>query len=628
MSPARSLAVARLVLAMSLRHINQKPWSLLKPYSLPLCVRFSSESSTSNSTADNDVPVSASIPYPKHWFKLPPWIKLAPIHENPDIVKWVGSDSFTAMEAYETTNLEILFDQKVRPFLVSRCMLACEPINGPIFKQLHFMRKDLISQFPIYVTSLSVMKCLIQQREAHWTPILHSLAVDKVVVLRDWENESTPIEVTFFDHGLDLASQSETTCDSITCKAECDGSFYKVSVSASTPPKAGGGATATEALAPAETEGLAPETTVGSAAEGPASVGSEETVTIRTQKTGKSTIASIIWNSKMMLDSQITCELPCEDSEHAEALAVLSVLQLARKLNIKKIDVVLDNVQIYEVMTGKRDVFKHKHRKVLMEAIEVSKGFDVCRSRWEPRELLCLVNEMANATRDNYTAKTLSLRKVLESRASCLWGLPVIRINQTTNTITSKLEKARAKEVDMRMVQSKAYHVNVQGQVLKPAALEGLLYSLNPPFLVVLVGSDESAREVLPELNWRYPCMLVRGCDEVDDAISTPNGDSSPIQQGTALIPRFSAQKVLLVAYDSLSDQIQFAPDQDTSGVVTVSIIAPHEKGSLAKNSNEVDHFIYGFFNSVKITPRKQNPPKKSFGEMLSMWENRRKGGE
>uniref|UniRef100_A0A0E0MDX6 RNase H type-1 domain-containing protein n=1 Tax=Oryza punctata TaxID=4537 RepID=A0A0E0MDX6_ORYPU len=104
-------------------------------------------------------------------------------------------------------------------------------------------------------------------------------------------------------------------------------------------------------------------------------------------------------------------------------LGFLSGLQLARKLKIRKIDVVTDNMEIYEVLIGRKDVFQHKHRDVLLMAIEIAKEFNVCRFRWEPRELLGLVNEMANATREGYQTKALSLRRIWKDRAYCLWGL-------------------------------------------------------------------------------------------------------------------------------------------------------------------------------------------------------------
>lgn len=64
------------------------------------------------------------------------------------------------------------------------------------------------------------------------------------------------------------------------------------------------------------------------------------------------------------------------------------------------------------------------------------------------------------------------------------------------NTCSLYLEKGLVGDVDMKMVQSKWYHVNVQAQVLKLDALERLLSILSPEFLVVLVGSIESAREI------------------------------------------------------------------------------------------------------------------------------------
>lgn len=232
------------------------------------------------------------------------------------------------------------------------------------------------------------------------------------MVLPDWKQELTPIDVSFFDHGLQLPSKSETSLDLITCELESDASYYKVPDSEATNPDVAGGQEA------------AITTTEGSAS----------------AEVGMATIASIIWNNRAILEGRITCGLRCEDSEHAEAIGILSGLQLARKLKIKKIDVVTDNMEIYEVLIGRKDVFQHKHRNVLLMAIEVAKEFDVCRFRWEPRELLCLVNEMANATREDYRAKTLSLRRIWEGKvAYCLWSLPVIRINQSTKKIALKL---------------------------------------------------------------------------------------------------------------------------------------------------------------------------------------------
>lgn len=401
---------------MLLRQVNQKSWNLLKQHSRPVCLHFSSDSSA-NSTANIDLDAEAICmnplkPYSKCWFYVPPWINLPPINKDNDIKKLISSNPSTVMKAYETSKLEMLFEKKVRSFLVSRCILACESINGPDIKKLHFMNKSIIGHFPVYVTSLSLMKCLIKHREEYWIAILQSLAAEKVMVLPDWKQELTPIEVSFFDHGLQLPSKSETSLDLITCELESDASYYKVPDSEATNPDVAGGQEA------------AITTTEGSAS----------------AEVGMATIASIIWNNRAILEGRITCGLRCEDSEHAEAIGILSGLQLARKLKIKKIDVVTDNMEIYEVLIGRKDVFQHKHRDVLLMVIEVAKEFDVCRFRWEPRELLCLVNEMANATREDYRAKTLSLRRIWEGKvAYCLWSLPVIRINQSTKKIALKL---------------------------------------------------------------------------------------------------------------------------------------------------------------------------------------------
>uniref|UniRef100_K3Z0R2 RNase H type-1 domain-containing protein n=1 Tax=Setaria italica TaxID=4555 RepID=K3Z0R2_SETIT len=264
------------------------------------------------------------------------------------------------------------------------------------------------------------------------------------------------------------------------------------------------------------------------------------------------TIASIIWKCKEMVDSQITCGLPSKDSEHAEAMTLLSVLQKGWQLKIKIMDVVTDNLKNYETMIGKRDVFKHKHPDIRMTAIQIAKEYNVYRFRYEPRELVYLVNEMAKAPK-------------------------VISINQSRDIIILKLEKGLVGDVDMKMVQSKWYHVNVQAQVLKLDALERLLSILSPEFLVVL-GSN--------------PVDGIASTDPVDDVASTTSGELGPTKLCTAVvmineikIPKFCAKKALL-----------YAPNQDTLGVISVSIITPHEKAALTDNAKEVDPFLYGFF--------------------------------
>jgi len=321
------------------------------------------------------------------------------------------------------------------------------------------------------------------------------------------------------------------------------------------------------------------------------------------------TAASIIWNAGNMIDSQVASEFPCIDSERAELIGIWSVLKCGKELpvDIEKIDVVTDNFSNYQVLIGKKDISTCKHADVVMAILEAAKKYTVCRFRCEPRESLGFVDGLAKHAKDHGLLNPVVLKAILEKAGpSRLWGMPTIRLKQEETYIKGKLcKKEKAKAFDPALFSSTQYYVTVPEPKFKFEALEGLISVLDPKRVVILADSDEAAHQVVSGLELSYDSRLVvlqaeqiAQLDEITACsdVRHPGGSQTVVLIRGSNIPKFPSGKMLLVLFDTPQNPIQYAPGQDTSEVISVSLVLPEEKDGLPHSAKEANPFMYVFF--------------------------------
>lgn len=141
-------------------------------------------------------------PYPKYLKKLPPWFSVPkPVHIKPDALKVFDADvsSFKALEK----NMRTIFDNKIKTFLVARCLLSKFPMGACQMKKIHFVTKDIIGRFPNCVTSRTLMMVLNRCREDQQRSIPESLVQDHTLVVLDWTEDpkASTIEVSLMIMG-------------------------------------------------------------------------------------------------------------------------------------------------------------------------------------------------------------------------------------------------------------------------------------------------------------------------------------------------------------------------------------------------------------------------------------------
>lgn len=429
------------------------------------------------------------------------------------------------MTNYDEKKHKGLFEKKIRWFLASRLILSTKEISHPSIRGLHTETELRIGHSPAYLTSRTLMKCLVRVREDLWILILKALVDARIVVFYDFDSKNrtsfsdrTPLQISYSDLGLILHPQIGTSdCD--TFKAETDASFYEKAVTLPCGTKV---------------------------------------------KMSFATAASIIWNAGNMIDSQVASEFPCIDSERAELIGILSVLKCGKELpvDIEKIDVVTDNFSNYQVLIGKKDISTCKHADVVMAILEAAKKYTVCRFRCEPRESLGFVDGLAKHAKDHGLLNPVVLKAILENAGpSRLWGMPTIRLKQEETYVKGKLcKKEKAKAFDPVLFSSTQYYVTVPEPKFKFEALEGLISVLDPKRVVILADSDEAAHQVVSGLELSYYSRLVvlqaeqiAQLDEITACsdVRHPGGSETVVLIRGSNIPKFPSGKMLLVLFDT-----------------------------------------------------------------------------
>ncbi|XP_015698468.1 uncharacterized protein LOC102699913 isoform X2 [Oryza brachyantha] len=503
------------------------------------------------STADNLAMQLKS--YPRHVRKLPRWIREAQeprVHTRDDIFEHVMkmSSEFKLL-CSESMQIQI-FEEEIKPFLVSRCLLCPVPMGSRLFKEMHQMIHGTTHQFPHYLTSKTLMRILMTRSRMDWRAILECLVSQRVMVMLDWVNELSIAEVLFYDHGLLLAPQSGALHDQTVYKGECDACYHKPLKSDST-------------------------------------------------TKGEATVASVIWkttgSSADLLECQVIKGLSCNSSEHAEAIGLLGLLTRGKELGIKKFDVVTDNEGICNIMMGKRDVCSSKNADTCMAAIQTAKYYETLKCRWEPREMIDHVNDIARAVHMSNT-DDLQLTVILESKSSQFWGKPFLRVKQGRKETEDRLGKWKINQPPA--FATNEYYMKVQSKLEKTDSFEGLLDVIDSDLILVL-ASDVSAQEVLTTLGADYCLSIWESGALVHETLGTTDRRAHLLINHNSVIPLFAASKCLMIVYDNPPHSIQYHPDQDVAGVKCVHIVEPGNKShsnSIPCSAQEVDPFLYGFF--------------------------------
>ena len=228
---------------------------------------------------------------------------LPPCIDIPELREVTSSESNEA-EYKETHNINALklhFFKHIRPFLVSRCLLLTRPLHDRWVESLHLMNSNLTGYMPAYVTSLELLRCLSKLQSIYWTHLLNMLVTDRVVVVEDWEHSLAPIEWMPYDYGMHFASKIGED-DSMNCKAEYAASFDT--------------------------------------------------------KSSTTTIASIIWKSKKIIDCQINHGISCSTYGEAQGIALYNVFKRGRQLGNWNIDAVTDVALHDKILKGTYDIEK------------------------------------------------------------------------------------------------------------------------------------------------------------------------------------------------------------------------------------------------------------------------------
>ncbi|XP_052139606.1 uncharacterized protein LOC127758030 [Oryza glaberrima] len=411
--------------------------SQLRKSSLKHLLKFRSMSDQSSVLAADDTETSwamsdqSSVPagkatetslgdFPKHLRKLPPWIQEpVSVHEVNDTLKHIEEKSNEFKLLSSDCMQKKIFEQEIRPFLLSRGLLCTSPMGSLFVKGLHKMNHTIHHKFPRYVTSKSLMKLLTTRSQEQWRPILEYLADERVIVLLDWINELSLLEVHFFDHGLLLAPQSGEPHDARVYKLETDACYHKPEASS-------------DKKKDKLKKSVVPVTKLSS----------PENEEQTSDPLGRATVASVLWESirarTKLIEIQIVKGLFCKDSEHAEGVGLFMAVKRPKELGIRKLDVVTDNEANYNVMIGKRDVSKSSSPETSMAFIQAAKEYDICKCRREPREMISHVNDLAKEAHTKRT-NALNLREIIERKSPQFWGMPFVRIKQDDSSIKAKL---------------------------------------------------------------------------------------------------------------------------------------------------------------------------------------------
>lgn len=88
------------------------------------------------------------------------------------------------------------------------------------------------------------------------------------------------------------------------------------------------------------------------------------------------------------------------------------------------------------ILMGARPPSTSEHPETCMAFIQASKEYSICKCRWEPREVLSHVNNVARAA---FLSDTWDLKEILGHLSSRFWGMPFVRVNQNRTRAIEKL---------------------------------------------------------------------------------------------------------------------------------------------------------------------------------------------
>lgn len=142
-----------------------------------------------------------------------------------DFIQAVEVDNTVVRDALEPSSLKNVYDQLVRPALLSRGMVFPYQLHDPRTQLVHNRFKRITEQYPIYMTSLDIMVALITTETNKWIPLLDDLSKKHIYVIEDWNKRFyTSSGYTIQDYGLRVGPNRGKGY----YRGECDGSYNQI----------------------------------------------------------------------------------------------------------------------------------------------------------------------------------------------------------------------------------------------------------------------------------------------------------------------------------------------------------------------------------------------------------------
>jgi len=293
-------------------------------------------------------------------------------------------------------NLKMLYEEKVKQALELRCLLSPYSLDGIDAASLHFSYKDIIGDFPKYMTSFDLMINLKMTAEVHWGPYLDYLSQERMLIVEDWTNRLyTGSVATLCNDGL-LGVPFD----------EDKGLFFR----------------------------------------------GEAGAYVKGEKTNLSFIISL---GKQIHRSQIYYGVPCmkDDCIQAEVLAMYLLLKrgIELGLHLHKMQVCTHSELVYEILIGVHETkddtkAKHvKHRDLFML---------LTRMRTLYKDLICLWIPRAKSMFFDILLRESIMEENAEQRSALIWkawrdwapylqGSPIPIISDYNNNMITSLDKRK-----------------------------------------------------------------------------------------------------------------------------------------------------------------------------------------
>ena len=257
-------------------------------------------------------------------------------------------------------------------------------------------------------------------------------------------------------------------------------------------------------------------------------------------------MASFLWKHGNLLEVTIAKDIQCVGAQHAEAVALLSVLKRGREHGIECLDVVTDCEENQKILMGALSPSRSEHPETCMAFIQASKEYKVCNCRWQPREKITHVNNVARAA---FESEKWLVQDILDETSQRFWGMPFVRVNQNRDKAIDKLGISthfmhlyscyglyyllqlyvfcctcannwlfsfvgRVLVNREKIICASTYYISVPDNEQKADAFEGLVKGMDPNHVVVLVTNYESACRVKYILTG-YSCATWRGGTQI-----------------------------------------------------------------------------------------------------------------